>query len=46
MPDLLWPIIAAGARCFGFCAGIEWAAQWRPVRVDIHTTHRSEGPNA
>lgn len=37
MAEFLWPILAALAWCFGFCAGIAWAAQWRPVRVEINT---------
>lgn len=39
---MIWPWIALGAWCFGFTAGIAWAAQWRPtviairVRMDDH----------
>jgi hypothetical protein len=33
---MLWPWIALGAWCFGFCAGIAWCAQWRPTRIEIN----------
>jgi hypothetical protein len=38
MADInLWPWIALGAWCFGFCAGIAWAAQYRPTIIKIVT---------
>lgn len=37
MSEYLWPIIAAGCWCFGFTAGIAWAAQWRPTWISIRT---------
>jgi hypothetical protein len=36
MPDL-WPWIALGCWCFGFTAGIAWAAQYRPTIIRIAT---------
>lgn len=34
MPEL-WPWIALGAWCFGFSAGIAWAAHYRPTIISI-----------
>jgi hypothetical protein len=33
----LWPWLVLAAWCWGFCAGIAWAAQWRPTRIEIVT---------
>lgn len=39
MPDLwLWPWLTLAAWCSGVCAGMAWAAQWRPTRIEIRTT--------
>lgn len=35
MHDFIWPIATLGAFCFGITAGIAWAAQWRPARIEI-----------
>jgi hypothetical protein len=34
---LIWPWITLGAWCFGFCAGVAWAAQYRPTVINIRT---------
>jgi hypothetical protein len=36
--DWLWPVATLLAWCFGFTAGIAWAAQWRPTRIEVRTT--------
>lgn len=43
-PLAFWPWIAAGAWCWGFCAGIAWAAQWRPTRIEVVTRTVMEAP--
>ncbi len=37
MSDFLWAIIALGSWCFGYTAGIAWAAAWRPTTIKIVT---------
>lgn len=33
----MWLWLAAAAWCWGFTAGIAWAAQWRPTRIEVVT---------
>ena len=42
MSDILWPIIALGAWCWGYCAGVAWAAAFRPTQINIRTVIRDE----
>lgn len=43
MSEFLWAIIALGAWCWGYCAGMAWAAAFRPTVIQVRTVIERKG---